>query len=106
MPNMRWACSGGALYENGAVTGHGPLAEELRSDLADLRMKRPASIGVWAYASVDLDTSSNWIVDLWVRQVARRHGETVTTDYVPRDEDIPADVLKLIREPSVPGRIY
>lgn len=92
---------------NLVISGDGKLADRLR--LAN------EGGSVWIVpppgGSVPLRPDSDWLVDRWVRQWAATLGAgEVTSDYEPKDDDIPDDARELIEERAgdefVEGRVY
>ena len=85
---MKWLVGGAILHSGGDVEGESTVAVDLREGL-----ERGAVIDYGpSPVAWEVDTSSNWMLDRYVREVADVHGVAVRTKYKPSDKDIPADI--------------
>lgn len=104
-----WTLSDGTRVElGGRVIGTGETARKARALLGS----PPVFVVVAAQpdGSVELDAKNPYLLDAFVRGVARWLGLTFETDYAPKLEDAPRDVQELVRalqaEPFDPRKIY
>jgi hypothetical protein len=89
-----WSFEDGSELETGGIVrGDGSAAVMLTLFLE--RADRPVEVAPVGMSTVQLDPASNYLLDVLARDFAYRLRQTVRTDYVVRDEDIPAEVKEL-----------
>jgi hypothetical protein len=102
-----WKVGDATIESGGKVTGDGTYANEIRRALevgsATFYLDAPPN-------SYRVDPKSDWALHRYLGDYAAYCRVEMTTDYVPKDEDIPADVAELLAElaanPRKPGAIY
>ncbi len=95
-----WRFSDGTILRSGGeVEGEGPLADTLRRIAERARTNLPTTVRVAGPPPGGLHPiilESDWLLDRWVRAECSRHWQTFTTDYVPKDADIPETARRQI----------
>ena len=90
----QWTFSDGTvLASGGKVTGDSPLAVALRANSTSAAKGGHIPV-VYAHSkgqpiSIDLDPSSDWLLDRHARAAAALRKLTLVTDYVARPGDVP-----------------
>jgi hypothetical protein len=103
-----WHLADGTVVTSGGnITGDSDVASRMRAVLED----GEAFVAVVAQpCAVAVDPNNDWLLDMFVRDRARRYEQTVTSDYTPRDEDIPPNVRDLLARRAAskpnPNAIY
>jgi hypothetical protein len=83
------------------------VAAALRLDLLFGAQGSGVRLTIHGADSVQLDTTSPWLVSGWCNGVALRHHETVITDYLSDGTDLPREVMEICAlEPEPEGAIH
>lgn len=94
-----WRFSDGTtVTSEGMVTGESEIAAILRDYFGALDEGFPFSVSVATEPGgrVRFRRGSDWLLNVLTRNLAARYEVAVTTDYLPRPEDIPEDARRLI----------
>jgi len=103
---VEWLVSDGTrvTWEGGEVRveGASALAAALRGDLAAARAGYPREVSIAPPpgGGLPFDPSNVWMIDRWVREEASRpslrQALSVSSSYVPRDDEAPPRARKLL----------
>jgi hypothetical protein len=89
-----WRLGDVTVHSGGAVEG--PKDAEAMLELAALRRGTAVLEYGPAPSAFRVDTSNDWAIDRFVREVAAFLGVQVETDYVAHDADMPEQVRKYV----------
>jgi hypothetical protein len=102
-----WKVGDATIESGGKVTGKGINADDIRraleSGAATFYLEAPPS----AYP---VDAKNDWMLHRYLLEYTAYCRVEMTTDYVPRDEDIPPEVAEMLADlaahPREPGAVY